>query len=62
MKNTIWGRGHWGTSMAGLKSRIKLRAELALVAHTCNCRYSGGRDHENHGLKPTRVNGLSDPS
>jgi hypothetical protein len=28
----------------------------ALVAHTCNASYSGGRDQEDHGLKPTWAN------
>jgi hypothetical protein len=27
-----------------------------LIAHTCNLSYSGGRDQEDHGLKPARTN------
>jgi hypothetical protein len=33
----------------------------APVAHTCNPRYSGGRDQEDHGLKPARANSSPDP-
>jgi hypothetical protein len=33
----------------------------ALVAHTCNPSYSGGRDQEDHSLKPTQGNHLRDP-
>jgi hypothetical protein len=32
-----------------------------LVAHTCNPTYSGGRDQEDYGLKPTQENSLQDP-
>jgi hypothetical protein len=31
------------------------------VAHICNPSYSGGRDQEDHGLKPARENSLQDP-
>jgi hypothetical protein len=31
------------------------------VAHTCNPRYSGGRNQENHGLKPAWANSSWDP-
>jgi hypothetical protein len=31
------------------------------VAHTCDLSYSGGRDQENCGSKPARVNSLQDP-
>jgi hypothetical protein len=33
----------------------------ALVAHTCNCSYSGGRDQEDRGSKPTRANSSARP-
>jgi hypothetical protein len=33
----------------------------APVAHTCNPRYSGGRDQEDHGSKPAQANSLRDP-
>jgi hypothetical protein len=32
------------------------------VAHTCNPSYSGGRDQEDHGLKPVGANSSQDPS
>jgi hypothetical protein len=32
-----------------------------LVAHTCNPSYSGGRDQEDYGWKPTWANSLRDP-
>jgi hypothetical protein len=31
------------------------------VAHTCNPRYSGGRDQENRSSKPARANSSEDP-
>jgi hypothetical protein len=31
------------------------------VAHTCNPSYSGGRDQEDHILKPARANSSRDP-
>jgi hypothetical protein len=31
------------------------------VAHACNPSYSGGRDQEDHGLKPAKANSLQDP-
>jgi hypothetical protein len=31
------------------------------VAHTCNPRYSGGRDQENRGWKPAWANSSEDP-
>jgi hypothetical protein len=34
---------------------------LALVAHTCNPSYSGGRDQEDPGSKPTGANSSRDP-
>jgi hypothetical protein len=33
----------------------------ALVPHTCNTRYSGGRDQENCSSKPAQANSLQDP-
>jgi hypothetical protein len=33
----------------------------ALVAHTCNPSYSGGRDQEDHNLKPAQTNTSQDP-
>jgi hypothetical protein len=32
-----------------------------LVAHTCNPSYSGGRNQEDHGLKPAQANSSRDP-
>jgi hypothetical protein len=31
------------------------------VAHSCNPSYSGGRDQEDHGLKPAQANSSKDP-
>jgi hypothetical protein len=31
------------------------------VAHTCNPSYSGGRNQEDHGLKPDRANNSTRP-
>jgi hypothetical protein len=31
------------------------------VAQACNPSYSGGRDQEDHGLKPAQVNSSQDP-
>jgi hypothetical protein len=33
----------------------------ALLAHTCNPSYSGGRDQENHSLKPEQESSSPDP-
>jgi hypothetical protein len=35
---------------------IILIRSWAPAAHTCNPRYSGGRDQEDHGSKPARAN------
>jgi hypothetical protein len=32
-----------------------------MVAHACNPSYSGGRDQEDHSLKPSQANSLRDP-
>jgi hypothetical protein len=32
-----------------------------LVAHACNPSYSGGRDQEDCGLKPSQANSFQDP-
>jgi hypothetical protein len=32
------------------------------VAHTCNPSYSGGRDQEDHNMKPTQANSSGDLS
>jgi hypothetical protein len=31
------------------------------MAHACNPSYSGGRDEDDHGLKPVQANSLQDP-
>jgi hypothetical protein len=36
-------------------------ASQALVAHTCNPSYSGGRDQKGHSSKPTPANSPQDP-
>jgi hypothetical protein len=33
----------------------------ALLAHTCNLIYSGGRDQEDHSLKPAWASSSQDP-
>jgi hypothetical protein len=33
----------------------------ALVAHAYDSSYSGGRNQEDHSLKPTQANSLQDP-
>jgi hypothetical protein len=42
-------------------SYVFLRSWTLLVAHACNPSHSGGRDQENHGLKPAQANSLQDP-
>jgi hypothetical protein len=42
-------------------NKQKQKHSQALVAHTCNPSYSGGRDQEDHSLKPARANSLRDP-
>jgi hypothetical protein len=39
-----------------------LNTNQALVAHTCNPSYSGGRDQENHGSTPDREDSSRDPT
>jgi hypothetical protein len=36
-------------------------ASQALVTHTCNPTYSGGRDQEAHNSKPAWANGSQNP-
>jgi hypothetical protein len=38
-----------------------LRLSRALVAHTCNPSYSGGRNQEDQGSKPAGANSVRDP-
>jgi hypothetical protein len=45
--------------LAILKKK-KIHSQV-LVAHTCNPSYSGDRDQEDHGLKPTQANSFHDP-
>jgi hypothetical protein len=37
------------------KKKKKSNQVWALVAHTCNSSYSGGRDQEDRGSKPARL-------
>jgi hypothetical protein len=46
--------------MTGILSKSYLRAGRSLVAHVCNPSYSGGRDQEDHGLKPAQANSSQD--
>jgi hypothetical protein len=41
--------------------QIKISVSWALVAHICNPSYSGGRDQEDHCLKPAWGNSSQDP-
>jgi hypothetical protein len=43
--------------------KVSLNAEIsqAPVAHAYNPSYLGGRDQEDHGLKPAQANSLQDP-
>jgi hypothetical protein len=48
-------------SLPGLLARIKCslrrdRVSQALVAYSCNPSYPGGRNQEDHGLKPAGAN------
>jgi hypothetical protein len=40
---------------------LKEDGRRVLVAHACNPRYPGGRDQEDHSLKPARVNSSTRP-
>jgi hypothetical protein len=40
----------------GCKRDSRWKERLALVAHVCNPSYSGGRDQEDHSLKPAWAN------
>jgi hypothetical protein len=40
---------------------INFYCSWALVDHACNPSYSGGRDQEDLGSKPTQANSLQDP-
>jgi hypothetical protein len=40
---------------------METSASWALVAHACDPSYSGGRDQEDHGLKPAQGNSSQDP-
>jgi hypothetical protein len=39
----------------------KVNKKPGMAAYTCNPRYLGGRDGENHSLKPARVKSLQNP-
>jgi hypothetical protein len=40
---------------------LKKKSSRVLVAHTCNPSHSGGRDQEDHSLKPTWAISSRDP-
>jgi hypothetical protein len=40
---------------------LKTNASWVLMAHCYNPSYSGGRDQEDHSLKPAQANSLQDP-
>jgi hypothetical protein len=43
------------------KHETKMSVSQAPVSHTCNPSYSGGRDQEDHSLRPARTNSSWDP-
>jgi hypothetical protein len=40
---------------------LNLNTSQVPVAHACNLSYSGGKDQEDHSLKPAQVNSMRDP-
>jgi hypothetical protein len=44
-----------------VKYQLKGKRSWVLVAHTCDPSYSGGRDQEDCGLKPTRAKEFTRP-
>jgi hypothetical protein len=46
---------------SGKSCHLNMNGEQAPVPHTCNPSYSGGRDQEDHGLKPALTNSPQDP-
>jgi hypothetical protein len=63
------GSGFWNLQGSILKTGLRVwlsdgtlssvpqkrNGNQALVAHTCNPSYLGGRDQEDHGLRPARA-------
>jgi hypothetical protein len=47
--------------MSYKNKQLRIVSSQALVAHTCNPSYSGGRDQQDHGLKPAQGNSSWDP-
>jgi hypothetical protein len=43
------------------KAASILKTGWALLAHTCNPSYPGGRDQEDHGSKPAQANSSQEP-
>jgi hypothetical protein len=43
------------------KNEKNLRISQISVAHACKPSYSGGRDQEDHGLKPAQANSAMRP-
>jgi hypothetical protein len=46
---------------SAMRLLLKIRTCQVLVAHACNPNYSGGRDQEDHSLKPAHANSSWDP-
>jgi hypothetical protein len=40
---------------------IKMKARPVQVTYSCNPSYLGGRDQEDHGLRPAQANSSQDP-
>jgi hypothetical protein len=45
-----------------LPPKEEKKRSWAPVAHACNSSYSGGRDQEDHSLKPAQGNSSRDPT
>jgi hypothetical protein len=48
-------------TIEGVQEMPHEKMHFELEAHTCNPSYSGGRDQEDHGSKPTWANSSQDP-
>jgi hypothetical protein len=46
----------YATNQENICKEQKLSIKMTLVVQTCNLSYSGGRDQEDHSLKPAQGN------
>jgi hypothetical protein len=56
------GKGILSQENPGSASKNFKNVSQALMSHTCNPSYSGGRDQKAHGSKPAQANSLRDLS